>query len=128
MKIIGAFSSLVLMQVTYGNLAEEKARTVLINGAWKKAAGQCLQQNHFCHDMILHDICCHGMQSAGNCIFDKLILPVNSASVVKMLFILKGTALFYNLTAVLSNFLLILVQYLVYRLKNASPLHLSVHK
>ncbi|XP_071540162.1 uncharacterized protein [Panulirus ornatus] len=26
-------------QVTYGNLAEEKTRTVLINGAWKKAAG-----------------------------------------------------------------------------------------
>ncbi|KAK8747388.1 hypothetical protein OTU49_016787, partial [Cherax quadricarinatus] len=26
-------------QVTYGSLAEEKTRTVLINGAWKKAAG-----------------------------------------------------------------------------------------
>ncbi|XP_047469589.1 uncharacterized protein LOC125025608 [Penaeus chinensis] len=26
-------------QVTYGSLAEERTRTVLVNGAWKKAAG-----------------------------------------------------------------------------------------
>ncbi|KAK4291278.1 hypothetical protein Pmani_018624 [Petrolisthes manimaculis] len=26
-------------QVTFGSLAQEKARTVLVNGAWKKAAG-----------------------------------------------------------------------------------------
>lgn len=27
-------------QVTFGSLAQEKTRTVLINGTWKKAAGE----------------------------------------------------------------------------------------